>query len=117
MGRKMSRTPTEFGSFLLEMIQRNGYTMTSWAESVDEDTARISDIYGGRRTPPPELLDRWADSLALSDAERKWFKDLALLVHTKDPALRARLFGLLKGARALEAQSRVAESGDYDPKK
>ena len=70
-----------FGTVLRQLIDARGLTLSHWARSVGIAQGFASNVVSGRRTPPLDAIDAWADSLHLAGDERSTFLDLAAVAH------------------------------------
>ncbi|MCK6486943.1 MAG: helix-turn-helix domain-containing protein [Planctomycetes bacterium] len=76
-----------FSSFLCALLEERKLSGRSFARLVDGNQSYVSKILRGSRPPPDgKLLLHWADQLALTDQERRWFLVLADL-ETMPPRL------------------------------
>lgn len=78
----------DFGGFLAERIERAHLTRIAFAKAIGSSSGFMTDVIKGRRTPPLDRLDTWADVLGVTGAERQQFLLLAGLAHIPDQAVR-----------------------------
>lgn len=64
------------------LLRRTGLSQREFADRVHLSEGAVSHYIVGRYRPPVELLDQWADALALRGQEREQFKWLALETYT-----------------------------------
>lgn len=89
----MVRAVITFGQYLEALIAREGIAEKHWAARVDCSYPTLSGIIHDRRSPPPEKLEEWAETLELDGVERQVFMDLAALRHLPEE-FRARFVSL-----------------------
>lgn len=58
-------------------------------------TAYFSQVRAGKKPPPLEHIEGWADALELKGEKRQWFLDLAAVAHLP-PSVQERFVGLLR---------------------
>lgn len=76
----------DFGAELTRLLQARGIAQAEFARRVGKAPGVISFIRSGRRTPPLDQMQRWADAMGLAGAERARFLELAALAHTPPEA-------------------------------
>jgi transcriptional regulator with XRE-family HTH domain len=91
----------EFGALLRDLIERSKMTRAEFAAKAGVSAPFVSNLIAGDRTPPPDLIERWADLFALRGRERDHFLDLALLAHLPE-ALQPRWVNLLRRLERVE---------------
>jgi transcriptional regulator with XRE-family HTH domain len=94
--------PETFGEYLRDRIKAAQLTPADFAKRVGlKSRGNLGDILTGVNSPPPEVLDRWADILGLRGEEQDRFFELALIRHL--PAeLRAYAEGIFSRLKRLE---------------
>jgi transcriptional regulator with XRE-family HTH domain len=70
-----------FGEYVRRLLDARGWTISHWARMVGIAQGFASNVVSGRRTPPLDAIDLWADSFALTGDERLRFIDLAAVSH------------------------------------
>src|SRR4051812_40435501 len=73
-----------FGALLVSHINRAGMTMNGFAKAVGAGSSSISQIATGKRTPPLDQIEGWAEVLALKGERRAEFIESACLEHTPE---------------------------------
>lgn len=99
----------DFGGFLAERIERARLTRIAFAKAIGSSSGFMTDVIKGRRTPPLDRLDAWADVLGLDGQERTLFLDLAALAHLPDE-VRPRFLTIYQEHRELMAFKNRLES-------
>lgn len=92
-----------FGPLLVEYIERIGQTGNGFAKKIGAGSSTISQISTGKRTPPLDQIDHWADVLGLKGEKRLEFLELACLEHCPEP-IRAEYMRLKSQVQKLEAR-------------
>jgi transcriptional regulator with XRE-family HTH domain len=72
---------TSFGTFMRQALSRCDITVRGFSRAVSLSPATISLILSGKRTPPIDRLDQWADVLHLTGDTRQRFRLLAACAH------------------------------------
>ena len=70
-----------YGEMLKSLIAQKGYGLREFAQRVGYAHSNISAIMAGRRPPPLDRIERWADALGLDGQERQEFLEEAYLAH------------------------------------
>lgn len=73
-----------FGDTLCDAIKAAGMTQLAFAQAVLSSSGNITDVIKGRRLPPLKHLEKWADVLGLSGANRDEFISAGQLEHTPE---------------------------------
>lgn len=85
MGPRLpSGPPTPFGALLLRHAERAGLTASALAKAAGVSLTHTSAAIYGRRTPPPDAVLRWADTLRLQGRERTAFLRAAAAEHVPE---------------------------------
>lgn len=74
-----------FGPLLVAYIERAGLSSNGFAKKVGAGSSSISQISTGKRTPPLDQIDLWAEVLGLKGEKRAEFLELACLEHCPEP--------------------------------
>jgi transcriptional regulator with XRE-family HTH domain len=92
-----------FGELLAHHLAKNGLSQSDLSRRVGDPQAWISQIIKGKRTPPLDRIESWADALHLTGPERERFILEAHLAHCT-PVIAARFRQLEATISALEAR-------------
>lgn len=73
--------PTPFGVLLYARLKEVGISANKFSDLIQSSSGFISNIYCGRRRPPLQRIEYWADLLSLFGKERDIFIETAYLEH------------------------------------
>lgn len=104
----VSHQSATFGEILKQSLARSGLSQEGFARAVGAVGPHVNLIIKGKRTPPLDRLDAWADALGLSPEERRTFKFLAGLAHIPDQGVRDLVADELATLRAEVAALRAS---------
>jgi transcriptional regulator with XRE-family HTH domain len=74
-----------FGPFLQLALDRKMMSQREFAKRAHSSSASLSQIISGKRTPPLDQIDNWANILDLKGEDRVSFLELACLEHCPEP--------------------------------
>ena len=73
-----------FGDHLVTLVGNAQLTMESFAKQVGLTKGFLSKVRNGKKPPPIDRLESWADALGLRGAARQEFIDLGNLAHAPE---------------------------------
>lgn len=109
----------EFGPVLAAHLERAGLSQRAFARRVGYSHVLVSYVITGRRTPPLEAIESWADELGVTGAERTRFIQLAWLAHAP-PQVRdlvARQQAQIERLRRKQGRTAAEGGGGYSAKR
>ncbi len=92
-----------FGVVLKSLLDARGQTVSGWARLMGIAQGFASNVLSGRRTPPLEAIEKWAESFRLTGFERVRFIDLAVVAHLPAPS-QPRFLAILEEQARLQAE-------------
>jgi len=92
-----------FGAVLKRLLDERGQTVSGWARLMGIAQGFASNVLSGRRTPPLEAIDRWAESFRLTGFDRVRFIDLAVVAHLPEQS-QPRFLAILEEQSRLQAE-------------
>ncbi len=99
----------DFAEFFSEKLAQMPLSQAAFGRAVEMTGPFINMICRRKALPPLDRIDRWADVLQLTGAERDQFIRLAGVAHIPDPKVRARVVGQSYERRLEAFAARVAE--------
>jgi transcriptional regulator with XRE-family HTH domain len=80
------RPPEEFGALLTRLLEARGISLRAWARTVGMGSSFAYKLKAGERVPPAPKIERMADALKLTGADRTAFIDAATWAAIPDHA-------------------------------
>lgn len=80
------RPPEEFGALLTCLLEARGTSLRAWARMVGMGSSFAYKLKAGERVPPAPKIERMADALKLTGADRTAFIDAATWAAIPDHA-------------------------------
>ncbi len=92
-----------FGVVLKHLLAVRGQSVSGWARRMGIAQGFASNMLSGRRRPPLEVIEEWADFFRLHGHERVRFIDLAVIAHLPAPA-QQRFLRIIEQQALLQAE-------------
>jgi transcriptional regulator with XRE-family HTH domain len=92
-----------FGAVLKRLLDARGQTVSGWAGLMGIGQGFASNVLSGRRTPPLDAIEKWAESFRLTGFERVRFIDLAVVAHLPAQA-QPRFLAIIEEQTRLQAE-------------
>jgi transcriptional regulator with XRE-family HTH domain len=103
-----------FGVVLKRLLDARGQTVSGWARLMGIAQGFASNVLSGRRTPPLEAVEKWAESFRLTGYDRVRFIDLAVVAHLPEQS-QPRFLAILEEQSRLQAEIlRLSMGGHHD---
>jgi transcriptional regulator with XRE-family HTH domain len=103
-----------FGVVLKRLLDARGLTVSAWARNMGIAQGFASNVLSGRRTPPLEALDKWAEALRLTGFDRVRFIDLAVVAHLPVQS-QTRFLAILDEQSRLQVEVQQLSQGGNHP--
>jgi len=102
-----------FGVVLKRLLDARGQTVTGWARLMGIAQGFASNVLSGRRTPPLDELEKWAESFRLTGSERVRFIDLAVVAHLPEQS-HPRFLAIIEEQSRLQAEiARLSQASHH----
>lgn len=103
-----------FGVVLKRLLDARGQTVSGWARLMGIAQGFASNVLSGRRTPPLEAIEKWAESFRLTGFERVRFIDLAVVAHLPEQS-QPRFLAILEEQARLQGEILRLSMGGHHP--
>lgn len=99
----------DFPAAFLRAVSLSGLTQRTFAKLAGITQGHVSNVITGKRLPPLDRMQEWADLLGIYGEDRAEFVRLAEIAHTP-PGIRAEYLRLREGAADVERARRRMRS-------